>query len=74
MRIKEKGKSMPSGDAAAATVCTGLYFYVFQFPWYMLICVPLASLGRVYVHCHWIGDTIVGFVIGFIIIQLAYDT
>jgi len=29
MRAKEHGKSMPSGDTAAATVCNGLYLYVF---------------------------------------------
>lgn len=64
MRMLEHGKSMPSGDAAAATLLMSTYLFLFGNPWPLLIVVPLVSLGRVYVHCHWIGDTIVGTMLG----------
>jgi membrane-associated phospholipid phosphatase len=63
MRDLEHGKSMPSGDAAAAAYFCAMYFYLFNFPWF-LPCIVLCSLGRVYVHCHWIGDTVIGSLIG----------
>ena len=72
MRKLEHGKSMPSGDACAAAVCGGMYWHLFGFPWFMIVCVPFASLGRVYVHCHWIGDTVVGAIIGFIFLHYSY--
>ena len=47
-----KGKSMPSGDACATVVCSGIFWKVFEFLWFMFLCVPMASLGRVYVFCY----------------------
>lgn len=64
MRMLEHGKSMPSGDAAACAFFMSVYLYMFGNPWPVLIVVPLVSLGRVYVHCHWIGDTVVGTMLG----------
>ena len=64
MRDIEHGKSMPSGDAAACAFFCASYWYLFGFTWFGLICVPFCALGRVYTHCHWIGDTIVGAMIG----------
>ena len=66
MRDLEHGKSMPSGDAAACAFFCGIYFHVFGFAPVLLI-IPLVSIGRVYVHCHWIGDTIVGSILGLIV-------
>ena len=65
MHGKEDGKqSMPSGDAAvAAFVCWG-YLILFDNPWIFVLIVPLTCLSRVYVHCHWFGDTIVGAILG----------
>ena len=61
MRDLEHGKAMPSGDAAAGAFFCGIYAYLFGLPFYAwAIFTILVSLGRVYVHCHWIGDTIAG--------------
>lgn len=73
MRILERGKSMPSGDAAAAAFLMGLYLFLYGNPWPLLIVVPLVSLGRVYVHCHWIGDTVVGASIGILCSYLLWN-
>ena len=67
MRDQEKQKAMPSGDTFAASFFVGLYTNIFGAHWLLWICVPLVGLGRVYVHCHWIGDTIVGGILGVIV-------
>ena len=72
MRDLEHGKSMPSGDAAAAAFFCGTYSFLFNFHWLSIIIVPLVCLGRVYVHCHWIGDTIIGSIIGFLFSFFCY--
>ena len=64
MRDREKGKSMPSGDSFAAVYLTAIYLWVYGNPWPLIICMPMVSIGRVFVHCHWIGDTIAGSIIG----------
>ena len=65
MRDLEHGKAMPSGDAAAGAFFCGIYAYLFGLPFYAwAIFTILVSLGRVYVHCHWIGDTIAGSILG----------
>ena len=60
MRDKEKNKSMPSGDTLACAYFIGMYYHVFNTSPVIFLCLPLVALGRVYVHCHWIGDTIIG--------------
>ena len=65
MRDLEHGKSMPSGDAMACAFFCSIYFYVFCSPW-VFVALPLVCLGRVYVHCHWFCDTIIGTIMGLI--------
>jgi len=70
MRDLEHGnKSMPSGDTLAASFVLSEYAYIFGLSWWFVgafvICV---GIGRVYVHCHWIGDTIFGAVIGRLVV------
>ena len=72
MRDLEHGKSMPSGDAAACAFFCGIYFFVFGFT-PILLMIPLVSIGRVYVHCHWIGDTIVGSILGLIVCHFFFS-
>lgn len=62
--VEGSQKSMPSGDAAACAFICSAYWYLFGNKWFVIICLPFVSLGRVYVHCHWIGDTILGSIIG----------
>lgn len=66
MRMLEHGTfSMPSGDACAATVFCVCIAYEFELFWIYAI-LPLVCIGRVYYHCHWLGDTLVGLFIGHI--------
>ena len=55
--------SMPSGDAAAAALFCFLFCSILNMPAIYLI-LPLVMLGRVYYHCHWLGDTFIGVAIG----------
>ena len=64
LRIAEEGTfSMPSGDSAAAALFCYLYFNVVGLHATYVI-LPLVMLGRVYYHCHWLGDTIMGAIVG----------
>lgn len=73
MRDRENGNpSFPSGDAAAAAFFGCAYLYVFQIPWIIVVCLPLCSLGRVYVHCHWFLDTVFGSIFGVVFASYFY--
>jgi len=72
MRDIEHEKSMPSGDAAAAAFSCGTYIYLYGCNYLSIIIVPLVMLGRVYVHCHWFSDTIIGAMIGHLFATLFY--
>jgi membrane-associated phospholipid phosphatase len=67
MRDLEHGKAMPSGDSAAGAFFLGIYMLLFGQKEMFFICLPLVCLGRVYTHCHWIGDTIAGSTLGYIV-------
>ena len=54
---------MPSGDSAAAAVFCALVTIECGLP-YVYILMPLVMLGRVYYQCHWIADTVIGFLVG----------
>ena len=54
---------MPSGDSAAAACFCFTYAAVMQLH-AVYICLPFVCLGRVYYQCHWLGDTIMGSLIG----------
>ena len=64
MRAREKGMSMPSGDSASCAFLCTVFWTVFNSKLYMFTILPLTMCGRVYVYCHWFGDTIVGALIG----------
>ena len=65
MRKLEHHKSFPSGDASAASFFTAIYIHIFGVNiWFMVISTVMVSLGRVYVFCHWIGDTVAGSILG----------
>ena len=55
--------AMPSGDSAQGAlwvVITMLFFQTYA----ILLVIPMVCFGRVYFRCHWIGDTLVGSLIG----------
>ena len=65
MRKREGNQpAHPSGDAAIAAFFFSCYFYIFQFPYLTYILLPIVCLGRVWMFCHWIGDTVVGAALG----------
>ena len=66
LRDKENGnKSMPSGDSAAAAFVFTMYCLSFHLPRiFALFGIVWVCLGRVFMHCHWIGDTVIGAALG----------
>jgi membrane-associated phospholipid phosphatase len=55
--------AMPSGDSAQGAlwvIITMLFFQTYS----ILLVIPMVCFGRVYFRCHWIGDTLVGTLIG----------
>jgi len=73
MRDREKEKSMPSGDSVAAAYYVTMYFYLFDASPWIFVGIPLVAMGRVYAHCHWFGDTIVGGVLSVIIAHFLFS-
>ena len=64
MRSVENGTfSMPSGDSAAGAVFCTLIAFEMDCPWIFVV-LPLVMAGRIYYHCHWLGDTLAGASIG----------
>ena len=37
-----------------------------------MVIVPFVALSRIYYQCHWVGDTIIGGIIGVFIAYLGY--
>ena len=66
MRAREHGMSMPSGDSASCAFLCTICWVLFDIKIAMFTILPLTMCGRVYVFCHWFGDTIVGAIIGII--------
>lgn len=64
MREREHGKSMPSGDTLASAFFCMFFYLLFGAHPLIFLQVPLTALGRVYCHCHWLGDTVVGAALG----------
>lgn len=54
---------MPSGDTAQAANFSLMMYYHFGDPMYLYVWIPVA-FARVYFQLHWIGDTIIGAMIG----------
>jgi membrane-associated phospholipid phosphatase len=64
LREKEEGTfSLPSGDSAACALMCFLYAHCMHV-YVIYLILPLVCMGRIYYHCHWIGDTILGSIIG----------
>lgn len=59
--------SMPSGDTLQSAVFAVICANHLDLPLWFYIFVPWAAFGRVYWGNHWIGDTIVGGMIGTVV-------
>ena len=72
LRWNEHNGSIPSGDTLQCALFAGFMWLNYTFTgsqmilqWMLIfVLIPLVAFSRVYFHCHWIGDTIIGAVIG----------
>ena len=54
---------MASGDTAQAAWLAGTMYLTVGESIYLWL-APIVAFSRVYYHCHWIGDTIMGCLLG----------
>jgi membrane-associated phospholipid phosphatase len=64
LRAHEKNShAMPSGDTGFGAFFLTITALVFA-QHYLLALIPFVALARIYFHCHWVFDTVVGGFIG----------
>ena len=66
LRHKEKNCSMPSGDAMQSANFAVILIYYFNC-YYGILLIPFVMISRVYYFCHYVSDTVVGAIAGWII-------
>ena len=75
LRTKETNYSLPSGDAAQGSLFA--FFIQYHFPYlylslgetsFLLKFIILIAIGRVFHHCHYFGDTLLGSLFGFLVV------
>ena len=71
LRKIQKNMSMPSGDSVQAAHFALYNGLALQQPWLLAI-VPCVAFARVYYHCHWVGDTVVGALCGLSVAALLF--
>ena len=71
LRGRESNKSMPSGDTAQSAACAAficLYlpgiFALFGGELFRMRLIATVAMARIFYHCHFIGDTMVGALVG----------
>jgi membrane-associated phospholipid phosphatase len=71
LRSRETNCSLPSGDAAQASLFSFLLmnnfpkaFWIFGGPFGTAQFVLAVGFARMYFHCHWFGDIVAGLLIG----------
>jgi len=75
MDFKKTGTkySMPSGDTAQAAVTATCYFLTYGVDaLWACVLVPFVAFGRVYMRAHYLGDTVVGTVLGVLVTLLVH--
>lgn len=66
LRSIHNNPSMPSGDTAQASVTAiTLIYHGYSYLW--LLAIPFGAFGRIYFGSHWIGDCIIGGLVGAIL-------
>ena len=63
--------AMPSADSTWAAIWCTLNILFFDSKLSIFV-LPMVMLGRVYFRCHWIGDTIIGSIVGIISAWLGF--
>ena len=63
LRKIHNNPAMPSGDTAQASVAAVTLIYHGFSPWFILV-IPFGAFGRIYYGSHWIGDCIIGAILG----------
>lgn len=66
LRSKEKNCSMPSGDSMQCASFSIIFLFYMNSP-FGFVLIPLVMFSRVFFFCHFLMDTIVGTILGFII-------
>lgn len=66
LRHKETNCSMPSGDAMQSANFAVILIYYFNC-YYGVLLIPFVMISRVYYFCHYVSDTVVGAVAGWVI-------
>ena len=66
LRHKETNCSMPSGDAMQSANFAVILIYYFNC-YYGVLLIPFGMVSRVYYFCHYVSDTIVGAIAGWVI-------
>lgn len=66
LRKIHNNPAMPSGDTAQAAVAA-VTLVCHGFSFWFLLAIPVGAFGRIYYGSHWIGDCIVGALIGSIL-------
>ncbi|CAI2380375.1 unnamed protein product [Moneuplotes crassus] len=81
LRWNEHNGAFPSGDTLQSAMYVGYVLITFPasgsnsyLQYILLAAVPLVAFSRIYYHCHWIGDTVVGAIVGFMLSCLAFLT
>ena len=74
INTKEVGSySIPSGDASQAALwCTLTQMFFSPILATPMLAIFMVSFARVYFRCHWIGDTIVGSILGITVGIVSY--
>jgi membrane-associated phospholipid phosphatase len=73
LRGAEKNFSMPSGDSFQAGNFCVIFSCYFNLNYFFFM-VPLVMFARIYYFCHYIGDTIVGALLGILVSYTIYQT
>ena len=63
--------AMPSADSTWGAIWCTLNVLLFQSKVSIFV-LPMVMLGRVYFRCHWIGDTVIGSLIGIISAMIGF--
>ena len=74
INTKEVGSySIPSGDASQAALwCTLTQLFFSPILATPILVIFMVSFARVYYRCHWIGDTIVGSLLGITVAHISF--